>query len=100
MPSPALIDWQLGRSRVLDELLDAHQAVGGPGPGRRWTTEQINWALIVRLAAEFQGFCRDLHDLGVDTFCAWAAPTNNRLQGILRVHVTRDRYLDRGNATP
>ena len=28
--------------------------------GRRWQTEQLNWALILRLAAEFQGFARDL----------------------------------------
>jgi hypothetical protein len=54
--------WRKERSERLDELLHAHQSVGGPSRGRRWRTATLNEALLLRLAAEFQGFARDLHD--------------------------------------
>jgi hypothetical protein len=62
MPSRALDLWLRGRSRALDEIEQAHRSVGGAGPGRRYATQQINHAYAVLLSAEFQGFCRDLHD--------------------------------------
>lgn len=48
--------------RALDEIERAHRSVGGTGPGRRYATQQINQAYAVLLSAQFQGFCRDLHD--------------------------------------
>lgn len=45
----------------LAELEDAHAAVGGTKPGRRYSTTQINHASVVAIAAEFQAFCRNLH---------------------------------------
>jgi hypothetical protein len=74
--------------------------MGGSGPGRRWRTEQLNWALVLRLAAEFQGFARDLHDLAVDEFVAVSARGDPALTGVLRALATRGRALDRGNAHP
>lgn len=63
-------------------------------------TEHLTLALFVRLAAEFQGFCRDLHDdaairivFGLpDAFAA-------RVPVLLAVLV-KGRKLDRGNAAP
>ena len=59
----------------------------------------MNHALVLRLAVEFQGFCRDLHDAAADTFSSWAAPDDARLANIIRASMTKARLLDRGNAT-
>lgn len=68
--------------------------------GRPTETTQINWALVLQLAAEFQGFARDLHTEGVDTFAAWAAVGNPPLELALTALLTRSLKLDRGNAQP
>ena len=44
------------RARALDEMAEAHAAVGGTARGRRYTTQQLNQAYAVLLAAHFQGF--------------------------------------------
>lgn len=95
MGSKALAKWQTVRQHELDELLAAHAKVGGSGPGRRYATEQLNHAYLVAVAAQFQGFCRDLHSEAVSALAA-AAP---KLQTILLVTLTRNRRLDQGNAT-
>lgn len=100
MASRALERWRQGRFTRLDELVAAHGRVGGTGAGRRTDTQQINWALILQLAAEFQGFARDLHIEGVETFASWTAPTNPRLRTVLVALLTRRLQLDRGNANP
>jgi hypothetical protein len=68
--------WRKERSERLDELLHAHQSVGGPSRGRRWRTATLNEALLLRLAAEFQGFARDLHEQTCDTFAVWITPSD------------------------
>jgi hypothetical protein len=100
MPSRALRHWQVERAKRIDDLVSVHGAIAGPGPGRKWRTEQINWSLIVRLAAEFQGFSIDLHDLGADTFAGWSAQGSFQLQTVIRNSLTLERKLDRGNANP
>jgi hypothetical protein len=60
MPSTSYRRWTTIRSSALDEIANAHSAVGGTGPGRRYATQQINQAYAVLLASQFQGFCRDL----------------------------------------
>lgn len=100
MPSNALSVWHTTRTERLDELLAAHGTVGGTGRGRRWRTEELNSALILRLAAEFQGFARDLHDIAADTFAMWASPTNAAVQDAIRNLLRENRQLDRGNAQP
>jgi hypothetical protein len=98
--STALTRYQTERRARLDELVSAHQLVGGLGRGRRWRTQQLNNALILRLAAEFQGFARDLHDLASKTFAAWTAGGNAGLERALEKLLTEGRQLDRGNAQP
>jgi len=100
VPSIALISWQGPRSERLDELLLAHATIGGAGPGRRWRTTQLNWALMLRLAGEFQGYCRELHDAAVEAFIRRAAPGNRALRDVLRLWLVGNRQLDRGNAQP
>ena len=100
MPSAALLAWHGERSNRFDELIEAHSRVGGAGAGRRTDTEQINWALILRLSAEFQGFVRELHTLGVEVFAERAAPNAQRLESVITILLTQNLQLDRGNAAP
>jgi hypothetical protein len=98
--SEALGNWRVERARHLDELLHAHQLVGGPTRGRRWRTGALNGALVLQLAAEFQGFARDLHDLASDVFANWTASGNAALERVVRLQLTNSRFIDRGNAQP
>jgi len=101
MGSAAHGEWQGGRADRLKRLFDAHQAVeGGGAPGRRWKTEQINWALTLILSAEFQGFARDLHIEAGEVFAREAAGGNAKLETILHARMTQNLDLDRGNAHP
>jgi hypothetical protein len=52
----------------------------------------------MRLAAEFQGFARDLHDLAIDCYVRQIDTVNPTLGNIIRIDMTRGRQLDRGNA--
>jgi hypothetical protein len=60
----------------------------------------VNWALTLRLAGEFQGYARDLHDLAVDHFVVHGAGANVALRSTLRNLLTKNRLLDKGNAHP
>ena len=95
--SDALGEWRGPRADRLDELVGAHQRISGTRPGRRWETEQLNWALVLRLAGEFQGFARDLHDLAAD---AVAEKAGGPLRGLVKSSLVFGRKLDRGNAEP
>lgn len=97
MSSRALVRWRSEGARRLDDLASAHSVIAGPGPGRKWATEQINWSLIVRLSAEFQAFAIDLHDLGAATFAAWAAQGSFAVETVIRNALTLGRRLDSGN---
>jgi hypothetical protein len=100
VPSTAYVAWFGDRQARIDELLRVHRTIGGGGPGRPRHTEQLNWALTLRLAGEFQGFARELHDVAVDHFVAAVAGGNPGLANVLRAGMTTRRHLDRGNATP
>lgn len=97
MPSQALIKWQTESAERLDELLSAHERVGGTQRGRRYATEQLNASIVVHVAAHFQLFCRDLHSEAAQALVA-AAPIS--YQVMLRVAFTDRRGLDRRNASP
>lgn len=100
MVSAALGSWRSHRRARIADLRGVHQAIRTPGPGRKWNTEQVNRALVLAVAAEFQGFARDLHDLAVDVFVTQAARGNSTLGDIIRRRLTDGRDLDRGNAHP
>jgi hypothetical protein len=86
------------RLAALDELEAAHNSVGGTGPGRRHTTQQINQAYAVLLSSQFQGLCRDLHDECVN-FLIQNIPSAV-LQTAIHKVLVENRKLDRGNPNP
>lgn len=94
MTSRALSLWNSTRSDRLDELEDAHTTVAGPGPGRKWRTEQLDRAYVLAIVSEFQGFCRDLH---TQSAAAIAAPVPVRTRAVVDSNLTFGRKLDRGN---
>ncbi len=98
MPSRAYQRWRTERASALDQIARAHAAVGGSGPGRRYATLQVNHAYAVMLAAQFQGYCRDLHTECVDHLVAMIS--HAPLQRLVRAEITRGRRLDQGNAQP
>ncbi|WP_225732206.1 MULTISPECIES: hypothetical protein [unclassified Nocardia] len=100
MPSPALQTWRSDRSDRLSELVAAHGKVVGGRRGRQYATEQLNHALFVALAGEFQGYCRDLHDLGVFAFTDGLAPAGDPRLVNARSAYIRNRKLSTGNASP
>jgi hypothetical protein len=63
-------------------------------------TDELNQALILRLASEFQGFARDLHDEAGLFVASYLAPGNPQLQDSLRIPYTVGRRLSQGNADP
>lgn len=98
MASESLNTWLISRATKLDELENAHRAVGGRGRGRRYATQQLNQAYAVLLSSQFQGFCRDLHTEVSEHLVV--AVGVERLHAALRAAFTWNRALDRGNPTP
>jgi hypothetical protein len=97
MPSIALLDWTSGRADGLDNLHQIHSTLTGGRKGRQWATAQLNQALITRLAAEFQGFARDLHDEAITCILNHVASDADSAQ-ILRANFEHGRFVDSGNA--
>ncbi|WP_285035866.1 hypothetical protein [Plantibacter sp. ME-Dv--P-095] len=61
---------------------------------------ELNHALFLRLAAEVQGFCRDLHDEAVEAVCIPAQVPSADLREAFRSELLSNRKLDAGNAGP
>jgi len=98
MSSQSLRRWRTERISSLDELESAHRGIGGAGPGRRYTTQQINHAYAVLLSSQFQGYCRELHSECADYLVYGVAPAQLRIT-CYNALVT-NRKLDRGNPNP
>jgi hypothetical protein len=62
MSSTALARWRSSGLGRLGELEGVHTNLVGSGPGRKWGTTQLNRSLFLALVAQFQSFCRELHD--------------------------------------
>lgn len=97
MTSVAKGEWDTTARSRLDELEAIHTRAHGAKRGRRWGTEQLNRSLFVVLVAQFQTYCRDLHDEAVDVYVGAA---NLHQQAILRKLVTQNRDLDKKNPRP
>lgn len=82
----------------MSELFVAHRRVDPRGRGRRWTTTTLNRAIVLNLAAEFQGFSRDLHDLAIQEIHTACSPP--AVAELLRSLASSGRELDKGNAHP
>lgn len=103
MPSQSLLQWQKPTKAVLDELEDAHRAIGGQARGRRYATQQVNRGYALILSSRFQGYCRDLHTECADAIAATisvSAPANaTAVTDMLHTLTVQGRKLDRGNPT-
>jgi len=55
--------------------------------------------LVMRMAAEFQGFARDLHDEAAGFLAVAATSGNQSVASVLRAGIAAGRALNRGNAT-
>jgi hypothetical protein len=100
VPSDALAHWHEERCAVLDSLEAVHEQVTGKRRGRQTATEHLNLALFTRLAAEFQGFCRDLHDDAAICIADSLADEYGARIPVLLSALVRGRKLDSGNAGP
>ena len=97
MPSVSYRNWRTTRRAVLNAVEAAHATIHGTGIGRREATRQLNHGYTMLLAAEFQGFCRELHTEAIQHFVATLPATQ---QNIVSEEFTFNRQLDKGNATP
>lgn len=91
MPSAAFAQWEASGRPRLDELEQVHKDATGQRPGRRWGTTQFNRNLFVALVAQFQTYCRSLHDEAVEVHVANANP---RQADVIRNAMTQGRKLD------
>jgi len=95
MPSAALNKWSTFRADVLNDFESARRAVGGSHADPRRAAQQMNQAYAISLSAQFQGFCRDLHDECIAAFLppklsvAWSSA--------LGTAASAGRELDKGN---
>ena len=94
MSSSARDFWDTKSTERLGELETIHQRIRGLGRGRRWYTTELNRSLFVALVAQFQSYCRNLHDEAVSVYLSEADP---RTVPVLRAHMTKQRQLDTKN---
>lgn len=99
MPSVALSSWQTKRAARLDQLKDAHTLLSGSA-GANVSLEAIDWSRILVLAAEFQGFARELHDEASEFLASAVARGDQKYFEIVRNNLTISRSLDAVNAKP
>lgn len=96
MSSAAFLHWQTVGLARLRELEDVHAQATGSTRGRRWGMTQLNRSLFLALVAQFQDFCRRLHDEAVEVHVAAATVEQREL---IRTLLTEGRLLDRRNPT-
>jgi hypothetical protein len=76
-----------------------------------WSSLRRPWAYVIRvagymglgphrLASEFQGFARELHDEAGVFVVRHLAPGNPQLQDVLHLPYAVNRKLNQGNADP
>lgn len=84
--------WDIERRVRLEELVEKVAGDGGATPA------QVG-VLYVALAAEFQGYCRDLHQECIDDLLDQMALVPFALKNVVGVTLRNGRALDRQNAT-
>ncbi|MEP9415339.1 hypothetical protein ABLE92_13450 [Gordonia sp. VNQ95] len=97
--SPAHERWCSERCAALDSLEHVHGTMTGKRRGRQYATDQLNLALFVSLAAQFQGYCRDLHDDAAVQIALSLMPGSERQMPVVLNALVRSRKLDVGNAS-
>ncbi len=87
------------RRQSIEALAQAHAQFGKiGGPGRPLEIGRpVAHAYVLRVVAEFQGYVRDLHDLGAQRLVLLAG-VDPAAQAILITAATEGRAIDSGNA--
>lgn len=93
MPSRAHATWITAR-RLRLGIASSHATTCAAGSDERTVAE---WALLVHLAAEFQGYCRELHSLAVGELMEQVATQTPGLGIVIRNSLTA-KQLARANA--
>lgn len=94
MISSALTTWRGTRSARLDRLVQTRLMVNWSA---RWAADELDQALVLRVASEFQGFARDLHDEAIELIGEAVAPGDRHRQLLLGLPYQAARRLDPGN---
>lgn len=94
MGSAAYRLWAAARKHALDEMDVA--CASADVVRRRAAAQHVVQAYAVILAAQFQGFCRDLHTEGVEVMIRGIDPPTRLF--LVQQEFLRGRQLDRGNA--
>jgi hypothetical protein len=97
VPSIALTTWNGLRREQLEQLYEAHAKLEGAGAGakgRRYATQQLNDAIVGAVSAQFQGYCRALHD---EASVALSEQVGSSLRGTFLLLLQQNRKLDHGN---
>lgn len=97
MASVAYGRWRTVGLARLDELEQVHAATTAGRRGRAWGTEQLNRGLFVALVAQFQEYCRALHDEAVNVHVAAANPEQAT---VLQALLTQGRKIGTQNPRP
>lgn len=99
MSRTALERWRSERVSRMGDLYALYRDVSAATGAASSAVEQLRLMLVVALAAEWQGFARDLYDNAVDRVTAAIAECGREpLTWLLQVALTQRRRLERGNA--
>lgn len=92
-------EWDTTGKFRLDELENVYVAAHVTNRGLRWGTDQLNRSMFLTLVAQFQTYCRDLHDQAVEVHVANGNP---RLQILPCLDSSRQRQqvLDPARSAP
>ncbi|MFI6767852.1 hypothetical protein [Streptomyces sp. NPDC050355] len=97
MTSNALVDWNAKRASRIALAWQMHATVTSSSTPT-WHTDDALAVVLQRMATEFQGYCRSLHDEASEILGLHTAKGNPSLEDLLRRLLTSQRDLDRGNA--
>ena len=98
MPSDALLAWQTDRMPRLQKVEDDCIHLEALHPADAGRVQEFIRSYAVLLFAEFQGFCRDLHDECAEKFVDSVNPAP--LRDVLRSQCVFRTKLDTSNPNP
>jgi len=99
MSSTALTIWHGIRADRLNEWFRIHSVETGSAGGSSMASECLEQGMVVRLASEFQGFCKDLHVETARHLAAIIPTQTSWLQQVFVLATITGRKLDQGNAS-